>query len=236
MKKPIIGISGSRTWLDNGTERAYLNHDYIHAIELAGGIPFVLPIIDDPEATKFMINSIDGLLLSGGDDVNPLYFGEEPDSMLGDIHDARDRFELLLFEEACKQKRPVFGICRGLQIMTVALGGTLWQEISRAPGERIKHAQQADRHTPTHHVNIEKGSKLEAIFGSKAAVNSYHHQAAKDPGQGARITATAADGIIEAIDWSTPDHYCHGVQWHPEAMVRQHPQMLELFKSFLKEC
>ena len=160
MKKPIIGISGSRTWLDNGTERAYLNHDYIHAIELAGGIPLVLPIIDDVEAIQQMVNSIDGLLLSGGDDVNPLYFGEEPDSMLGEIHDPRDRFEILLFEEASLQRKPIFGICRGLQIMAVAKGGTLWQEIARAPGERIKHSQKAERHTATHHIDIEKGSKL----------------------------------------------------------------------------
>ena len=236
MSKAKIGLSSCITWLPNGTERAYLNQDYIRSVEKAGGIPLVLPITDNPETIKALADSIDGLLLTGGEDVNPLHFSEEPDPMLGEICEARDRFELLLFEEVCKQKKPIFGICRGLQVMTVALSGTLWQEISRKPGDLIKHSQQADRKVSTHTVNIAAGSRLESLLGAKAKVNTFHHQAAKTPGTSGTIIATAPDGIIEAIDWSTPDHYCWAVQWHPEAMTDTHPEMLKLFQDFVKHC
>lgn len=236
MKTPKIGITGAQTWLPNGTERIYLNQDYAGSVEKAGGLPFVLPILHTPEMIPELVSSLDGILFSGGEDINPLYFGEEPNPLLGEIHDARDRFELLLFQEAYKQKKPIFGICRGLQLITVAMGGSLWQELSRSSENCLKHSQEAGRHVATHYIDISEGSRLEAIFGKKAKVNSYHHQSAKEPGGNGIITATASDGIIEAVDWSTPDHYCHGVQWHPEGMTRTDDKMLELFKEFIGAC
>ena len=236
MTKVKIGLSSCITWLPNGTERAYLNQDYIKSVEKAGGVPLILPITDNVDIIKALAESIDGLLLTGGEDINPLLFGEEPDPMLGEICEARDRFELLLFGEVYRLKKPIFGICRGLQLMTIALGGTLWQEVSRKPGDLIKHSQETDRKISTHHVNILPSSQLEPILGLKARVNSYHHQAAKSVGTTGKITATASDGIIEAIDWSTPHHYCQAVQWHPEAMIDTHPEMLNLFKDFIQHC
>ena len=214
MTKVKIGLSSCITWLPNGTERAYLNQDYIKSVEKAGGVPLILPITDNVDIIKALAESIDGLLLTGGEDINPLLFGEEPDPKLGEICEARDRFELLLFGEVYRLKKPIFGICRGLQIMTVALGGTLWQEISRKPGELIKHSQAPDR----------------------TRLHSDHHQAAKSVGTTGTVTATASDRIIEAIDWSTPHHYCQAVQWHPEAMIDTHPEMLNLFKDFIQHC
>lgn len=236
MKIPKIGITGAQMWLPNGTERIYLSRDYVDSIEKAGGIPFILPILTASQLIPEWVASVDGILFSGGEDINPLYFGEEPDPLLGEIHDPRDRFELLLFQEAVKQKKPIFGICRGAQLIAVAMGGSLWQELSRSAENCLKHSQQADRHVATHHIDILAGSRLDAIFGKKAKVNSYHHQSVKEAGGNGIITATAADGIIEAIDWSTHDHYCHAVQWHPEGMTRSDDKMLGLFREFVEAC
>ena len=234
MSKPRIGLSGCSYFLNNGTQRAYLNHDYIYSVEEAGGIPLVLPIIQDVEAIRGMAQSIDGLLLTGGEDINPLYFGENPEPKLGEIHDERDQFELALSKEVRSLNKPIFGICRGLQIMAVALGGSLWQDLGNATENPIKHAQEAGRHVATHTVKFLEGSHLATILGPSTTVNSYHHQAVKEPGPTGIVVATAPDGIIEAVDWTQGGTLCVGVQWHPEGMTKTRPDMLALFEEFVR--
>ena len=118
--------------------------------------------------------------------------------------------------------------------MTVALDGTLWQDLGLYSADHFKHSQEADRFVPTHGIEITEGSILEKVLGPKAKVNSYHHQSVKAIARGGEVIATSADGIIEAVDWSTPHHYCLGVQWHPENMAATNPQMLALFQSFIQ--
>lgn len=235
MKKPKIGLTCCQLWMPNGVKRTYLNHDYVKAIENAGGVPYILPLVQDTAIIRQMASEMDGFLFTGGEDVNPLHYGEEPDPKLGEIDEGRDQFELALFREVFKNQKPILGVCRGLQLIAVALNGTLWQDLERYSTDHLKHRQETDhRHVATHWIDVKKGSVLEKIIGLKAKVNSYHHQAVKEIASGGEVIATSSDGMIEAVDWSTPSQYCLGVQWHPENMTPFHPQMLDLFKSLIQ--
>lgn len=236
--KKCIGIGGNLLFDEGGMfpgyARSYVNNDYVESVMAAGGIPIILPVNSNEEIVKEQLSKIDGLIISGGYDVNPLLFAEEPHHLLGMTLDERDAFDLLLIRQAVNMELPILGICRGLQIMNVADGGTLWQDCSLAEESYVKHAQG---HTPSHvshTIEINKDSVLYDIFGECTIVNSFHHMAVKDVASGYKVVAKAADGIIEAIEKESGS-FALGVQWHPEMLHRRHSKMLELFSLLIEK-
>ena len=218
-ERPVVGITANY-----GEQTAKLAEGYYKQVVAAGGIPFIIPPLASHSSLLTTLNRIDALLLTGGADINPLYQGEQPQPQLGGINDERDLPELLITRLAFNRQLPILGICRGIQTMAMALGGKVAQHISTD----IKHSQDAGRDVPTHTVNVEENSTLYYIYSSKSLtshlspltslyVNSFHHQAVADPGPHFRVSATAPDGIIEAIE-STEHKPLLGVQWHPECM------------------
>ena len=240
MKKPVIGISGSLIVDDAGSfagyKRSYVNNDYILSVIRNGGIPFIIPFNENEEVIKAQMEMIDGLLLSGGQDVAPKNYGEEPTPKLGDIFPERDDFEYGLLKSALEAKKPVLGICRGSQIINTYFNGSLYQDLSYIGKDVLKHNQVNSPSMVTHSVTIDKSSKLFDIFGEeKIMVNSFHHQAVKKVGEGLVKTAKAPDGIVEAIE-KTDYPFLVAVQWHPEMLHNSVDMMNKLFLRFIKEA
>lgn len=212
--RPLIGLTANHSDLD-----ATLRDRYYKQIVAAGGTPVIIPPVADKEVIVNTLEQLDGLILTGGADYNPLWMGEEPSTHLHGINRERDLAELLTARLAFNRQIPTLGICRGIQTLAIALGGKVAQDIQEeaSPGTVIiKHAQDADRSEPTHSVRIADGSILSGIYeGETIHVNSFHHQAVVQPGPHFRITATAPDGTVEAIE-STEHKAVMGVQWHPE--------------------
>lgn len=206
--RPLIGISANTADIDLTLRRVYCDQ-----IVRAGGVPVVLPPVDDAEVLINMLEGIDGLVLTGGADYNPLWYGEQPEKELHTINSTRDLPELLLTRLAFNRQIPILGICRGVQTMAIALGGNLVQDL-KTP---LKHGQDAPRSEATHSVTIAEGSTLYGLYGQETFVNSFHHQAVKDCGSHLHVVATAPDGVIEAVE-STEQKALMGVQWHPEWM------------------
>ena len=206
--RPLIGISANTADIDLTLRRVYCDQ-----IVRAGGVPMVLPPVDDAEVLINMLEGIDGLVLTGGADYNPLWYGEQPEKELHTINSTRDLPELLLTRLAFNRQIPILGICRGVQTMAIALGGNLVQDL-KTP---LKHSQDAPRSEATHSVNITEGSTLYGLYGQETFVNSFHHQAVKDCGSHLHVVATGPDGVIEAVE-STEQKALMGVQWHPEWM------------------
>ena len=232
-KAPVIGITGN---VNEGN--LSLLSGYFKSIVAAGGIPMVIPPYEDTGLMIDMLNRVDGLLLSGGADINPLFLNEEPVEALHNINPWRDRQELLLVRLAANRQIPILGICRGIQVMTAALGGTLYQDIdTQMEGKHIKHSQDLDRAYASHTVNLEPDSILAQLFHTeKLAVNSFHHQAVKEPAPGFRVTALSTDGVIEAVE-STEYKSMLGVQWHPECFIVNHDEyMMPLFNWLIGEA
>ncbi|MGI5922045.1 MAG: gamma-glutamyl-gamma-aminobutyrate hydrolase family protein [Syntrophomonadaceae bacterium] len=225
--RPVIGITGN---LDSSEELVQLKSYYIKSINSAGGTALVLPPTRDDTIMGDYLSICQGLVISGGGDIDPHYWGESPAIGLGDISPLRDSFELALAAKVRAVKRPVLGICRGCQVLNVAAGGSVIQDIVSP----ISHMQNAPRWYPFHDIVIDKYSCLAAIVGSQAIrVNSFHHQAVGQPGSGIRITACALDGTIEAIEDGDHPFYI-GVQWHPECMNDQASGLL--FSALIKVC
>ena len=221
--QPVIGITG------NYTEQACkLAEGYYKSVVAAGGVPVIIPPVSDPDVILNTLCRLDGLILSGGGDHNPLWVGEQPSPKLGDVCGERDLPELLITQLAYNRQLPILGICRGIQTLAVALGGHVAQDISDI--QEVKHSQSADRTTPTHTVTIEQDSTLYRLYqesslpssleetGGRLFVNSFHHQAVSDAGPKFRVVARATDGIIEAIE-SAEHKSILGVQWHPECLA-----------------
>ena len=208
-RRPVIGITGNYEELT-----CKLGRGYYDAVIRAGGVPLVIPPSSDKEVLMGTLERIDALLLSGGGDINPLWCGEEPVPGLHGINQERDLPELLITRLAYNRQMPILGICRGIQTLVVALGGKVCQDIAAT----VKHSQDADRSEPTHSVTVKEDSTLYNIYKEdNLFVNSFHHQAVSAPGDRFRVTATAPDGIVEAIE-STGFKSIIGVQWHPECM------------------
>ena len=215
-RRPIIGITGN---YDEHTCK--LADGYYRSVQKAGGVPVIIPPLSDTDSIINTLEHIDGLLLSGGADYNPLYANEEPIPALHGINSERDLPELLIARLAYNRQIPILGICRGIQTLAMALGGKVLQDIGQSG---IKHSQDADRSEPTHSVTVEQGSTLFNIYKQeeKLYVNSFHHQAVGDAGPLLRISATAPDGTIEAIE-SNEYKSILGVQWHPECLAEGLP-------------
>lgn len=237
-KRPIIGVSGGMQTVKEiifpGLQRAYVNNDYIESIINSNGIPIILPIPNKIDVVKDQVDIIDGLILSGGHDLNPLLWGEEPTQKLGEILPKRDEFDIALVKYATKLKKPILGICRGMQLINVAFGGTLYQDLSYINGCNIKHNQINSPSVPTHTVNIKKDTILHNIFGNKIITNSFHHLAVNNIAKGFKISAYSQDGIIEAIE-REDDKSIIAVQWHPEMMTEKSDNMQKLFDWFINE-
>ena len=230
---PVIGLTGN---FQDGN--CMLAEGYYQSILKAGGTPFIIPCYDDTDALINTLEKLDGILLTGGADINPLFFGEEPVKELHGINPRRDRQELLLTRLAADRQIPILGICRGIQTMNAAFGGPLYQDIhSQMEGTRIKHSQELDRSYASHTVTIEKDTLLHNLFKADTiAVNSFHHQAVKEAAPGFRVCARATDGVIEAME-STEYKSMLGVQWHPECFILKGDEcMMPIFHWLIQEA
>lgn len=242
-KTPIIGISG---YTEDG--QCHVNMTYVNSVRKAGGVPLVIPVTSDDAQLDAVLNAVDGILMTGGEDFDPLkWFGEEPVRGLGEVVPARDEFDVKLVRAAVAKGIPVLGICRGEQLLAIAFGGSLWQDIpSQVPTSYVKHRQSPTTGTVgTHTINIEKGSLLAKILGKeKAVVNTFHHQAIKDVPQGFKVVARAADGIIEAVErsgklagFADGGAMILGLQFHPEVITNGgNPEFLPIFKKLVEEA
>jgi putative glutamine amidotransferase len=239
---PIIGITATlKEDVDAVAERPLgrfvrADLDYIEGVAGAGGAPVVLPPAGDERVAEAVIQSLDGLLLSGGSDLDPGYYGEVPVPELGVTLPERDAFEMALVRIALRRGMPVFGICRGMQVLNVALGGTLYQDLpSQWERDLLKHRQATPKWQPTHEVRIEDGSYIASVMGRKMVkVNSYHHQGIRVLAEGLVVTGRSTDGVIEAVEASDlSERWLLGVQWHAEAMRGAGPQQESLFEAHI---
>lgn len=231
--KPVIGMAIAQLpKLIQG--KHIFNSPYIHAIELTGGIPLLLPATGTKAYAETYIRLIDGLLLPGGVDVNPLRYGEDPVRQVTYLSDELDELELELIRLAVQQNKPVFGICRGMQLINVAFGGTLYQDLPSEYPNCIGHSQDmAIRSQLTHRVKLSHGSLTASVLGkTELCVNSYHHQAVKDIAPGFVVSGKAFDGVVEAIE--NPEQNIWGVQWHPEELVDDYPDFQKLFRHLVE--
>ena len=233
-RKPIIGIT---TCLDDGPKKCYaeVSNSYIQSILMAGGLPVMLPSVDDQDIGEEYLDVIDALLLSGGEDVCTMVYGENPIKEVDMFCPQRDSFEINLFTAALERNMPVLGICRGLQVMNTALGGTLYQDIFVQCKNVLGHfPRKLPVDTLYHTITIEDNSILAEIFGTKELrVNSYHHQAVKDVAGDFKTTAFSTDNVIEGIEHRQKP-FVVGVQWHPEDLTIKHPHFIKLFKALVE--
>lgn len=229
-ERPLIGVVCGH---QEDPERFYVNAPYLYALQRAGGIPVL--ICHMPKDDLFtLLPNFSGILLPGGIDIDPSYYGEEPHPDCGRIDPLWDELDTTVARWAMENAVPVLAICRGMQVLNVAAGGTLIQDIPSQLSKHIKHSQHAPKWYATHDIQIEAGSLLDSIIGQQTTrVNSFHHQAVRDVGQGLRVSAFASDGVIEAVE-GTGKHFVLGVQWHPEHMVGHYSSAERIFTAFVQ--
>jgi putative glutamine amidotransferase len=215
-----------------------MNQRYFLAATIVGGVPWMIPLLDDDEDTlREIYNRLDGILIPGGVDMDPATFGEERHPKLGALDPARDRVELQLTRWAIEDRKPILGLCRGIQVMNVALGGTLYQDLADQVPASIKHDYFPnagfDRDHLAHEVALTKGSRLLAVMEKPTIlVNSMHHQGIKTLASELVPAAIAPDGLVEAVERDA-DHFMVGVQWHPEMFEMTDPHTRHLFRAFI---
>ena len=240
MKQTIIGISSGFIFDENysfsGYPRLATNEDYSRSVQEAGATPILLPITKDYAVAKAQVQLIDALLLSGGQDVMPHAYGEEPLTVSGVNSIERDIYEVLLIQAALELDKPIMGICRGSQILNVYFGGTLYQDNSLKEGANIKHVQEANPSLATHTITIDETSFLFEAVGEKTLlVNSFHHQSIKDIAPNLKAVAYAQDGIVEAIEATDPKTFIFAVQWHPEMLSKNNVAAQKIFSHFIQK-
>lgn len=230
-RKPVVGIT---TTLKK--KALSVGYDYVKAVTMAGATPFLIASTDDPKEIERVVGMIDALLITGGPDVDPAYYGHERHPQLGEVNDERDVFELLLFRSAFKKQMPIFGICRGLQMINVAMGGTLWQDIpSDFPQSELCHRQTDDSTTPAHDIHIKPGTVSAKVFGcTTMGVNSRHHQCIRDIAPGLTITAFSPDSVPEMVE-AYPHYPILAIQSHPEIFTVHGDKVMARFFHFLME-
>lgn len=238
MGRPVIGIVGNllieQGGFSPGMERSYVNNDYVGAVERAGGIPYILPVVRQ-DVAEMQTERVDALLISGGYDIDPLLYGEEPHRLLEFVYRDTDIFQLRTIQTALRRGQPILGICKGIQLLNVACGGTIYQDLSEIPDSFVKHSQNRKRSCPSHTVVAEENSIIARLFGKTFLVNSYHHQALKEIGRDLMVTSRAMDGVVESVEMAG-ETFVAGVQWHPEMMAASGDEMLSLFLHLVEEA
>ncbi|MGM0219583.1 gamma-glutamyl-gamma-aminobutyrate hydrolase family protein [Enterococcus sp. AZ126] len=239
MRRPIIGIAANE--IEDAGARlyhlpiSYTPCGYVKAVQNAGGLPMVLPV-GPPELAKDYIDQIDKLVLAGGQNVSPSLYGESIQVEEALLSQERDQFELALIEEAVRQTKPIFAVCRGLQLANVALGGSLYQDISQLNDTKISHMQvPISREIPTHQIRTEETSILRKIYGEKTTVNSFHFQAIKKLAKRLKMTAISEDGIIEGVESKDSSLAFLGVQWHPDFAYDHLEQEMAVFRYVVEK-
>ena len=232
-----VAVSATIRAVD-GADRVRLNAAYVRALESVGLVPIIIPPVGDPEAAAGMLDLVAGLLLSGGEDVDPSFYGQPPHPELGTINRARDATELALLERARERALPTLAICRGVQLVNVGHGGSLVQDLASQRAEAQTHDVDDARAARVHAVRVDASSRLADVVGEDTVhVNSVHHQAIDRLGSDLRATAWAEDGVIEGIESADPHWWMVGVQWHPEELVKTHePWDRRLFEAFAAAC
>ena len=237
MNKPIIGISTS-VLIDKGGgfpgyERIYVNKDYVSSVISAGAVPLMIPMDATEENLRQTLELVDGMIFSGGHDIAPIRYGEEPHQKLQEICPERDEFDFLLYRLAKEHSLPILGICRGFQLMNVSEGGKLYQDLSLKNTESLKHSQGHGPSIPTHTVKVEPGSKFYEILGKEEIrVNSFHHQAVKTVSEKVAISGKALDDVVEAIELKNYP-FGVGVQFHPEMLQAKEEDMKKIFAALV---
>jgi len=237
---PLICVSTSVT-VDKYPERAYVNAAYLNALQQAGGVPLPLPPQLEPSARAELLKHVHGVLLTGGGDVDPARFGEPPHPATAEVSPARDSLEIDLTRWALENRVPLLAICRGIQVLNVALGGSLHQDIPSEPGSPLDHSQAGlqgnARNVTAHQVKVQDGSRLAGILGAlEVDVNSFHHQAIKRLGRGLKDVAWAPDSIIEGVELDDDARFVLGVQWHPEELVGHDRAARNLFAALVRQA
>ena len=232
-RAPLIGVSTSIT-VGAHPERAYVNSTYLHAVQQAGGVPVALPPQLSTASMRQLAAELDGLLLTGGGDLDPALFDETPHATLYDVAPSRDTLETAVLHVALDRGLPVLAVCRGLQVLNVALGGSLYQDVGTDPGTQILHSQTEPRDQPTHKVKVTAGSRLAGTLGTdELETNSMHHQAIKRLGRGLTAVAWAPDQVVEGAELGDPARFVLGVQWHPEELVGHSEPARRLFAALV---
>jgi putative glutamine amidotransferase len=232
-ERPVIGLSD--IYKNGGCS---VPRSYVEAVLFAGGIPVIVPLMYDDDKIVELLKSLDGVIFTGGEDFDPSYYNETPILNMNNINAPRDTFDIKLLHLAVKNGIPVLGICRGVQLINIAYGGSLYQDLSvQYPDKSIKHRQTLPKEEPSHAVNVEDSTVFADIVGERMLmVNSSHHQAIKKLAKGFRIAGTSPDKVIEAIEKVDSTHWIVGVQFHPEVMVNNSPSMRRIFKSFVDKA
>lgn len=238
--EPIIGITANSTYIDN---RSYPELHKINAsprniskaVTQAGGLPIIIPVNEPAIAEKYA-KVIDGLILSGGEDVTPELYGEVARNTIKVTYPKRDEAEVALTKKVIQNGKPILGICRGLQLLNVIFGGTLYQDLSENENLFIKHIQDTPSNHPIHTVVMEPDSYMATFLEKEIFVNSYHHQAIRDLGEGLRISGTSDDGTIEAIESLDEKTNVVAIQWHPENLYYKHKDHMGLFENLVERA
>lgn len=235
LMKPVIGLTTQYdSTINRGVNR--INCEYVNVVLEGGGIPFLIPNLTNLEDIDRYVGLLDGIIFTGGEDIGSHYFGEEPVKEVTYISHDRDRTEMALFQMAYERGIPIFGICRGMQLINIALGGTIYQDIYSMVDHVHGHTCEINLQEPYHSINISRETMMYEIFHKeKLLVNSLHHQALKELGKNLKVSAKAADGIIEAVE-STNDIFLLGVQFHPETMSMKYKEFVKPFKYFIDKC
>ena len=230
-KKPLIGII---TILDaQAVPRVSVNINYQNAVIRAGGVPILLPVTREEELLAGYADMCDGFLFSGGQDISPCRYNELPSRLTGPSSLLLDDYQLNLMKLVLDSKKPFIAICRSIQVLNVACGGTLYQDLTEFSPTVSKHMQETDRGDVSHPVTIQEGTRLHSLFGDRIWTNSYHHQALKRVPGSLKVAAHSDDGVVEAVE--VRDYpFGIGLQWHPEAMLASDDAMLPLFQAFIQ--
>ena len=228
----LIGIVPS--WVDE--RKITINQDYVEAVLRADGTPVLFPVTSDRDQLSALLDRVDGLLLTGGPDVDPAEYGESRKPCCGNCSLCRDAMELPLCREALERRIPLLAICRGMQILSCLLGGNLYQDLAEQYGTALSHPRYDVPGDPAHEVNVKSDTLLASIVGpGMLSVNSRHHQGIRECGKGLKVCAVAEDGLIEGVE--LPDHpFVLGVQWHPESLSDRYPAHQKLFNAFVQAC
>jgi putative glutamine amidotransferase len=236
--KAIVPWIGMPAQMNPNNEKQYLSSKYSEAIAKAGGMPIMIPLLDEARRMDSLVDSLDGLLLTGNEsDLDPASYGESRQDACGPVQPLRDQTDFALLAMAMKRKIPILGICFGAQSMNTFLGGSLIQDIPTMVGRSIRHNEKKSGGVPCHKIRISSESVLEELAGGlEATVNSTHHQAVDRPGRGLKVIAQAPDGVIESIFGTEPQQWMLGVQWHPEKSFRGDDFSRRLFEHFLARC